>query len=84
MIKNKNKKTITCCFCNNSFSCSSNLSRHKKNCGERIILKNNHKNELDEINIKLKHSKELVSFLKKENDYLKLIMDNYGLINKNN
>ena len=89
IIKLSNENKFKCAFCNNEFSNSGNLVRHKISCLEKKQL-------IDEFNCKLddqikinqqkdeiiKQKDESLSILKSEVAHLKLIVNNSGSIVK--
>lgn len=71
-----------CPFCNNNFANSSNLTRHKKICGEKNRIQVNHINEVEKYKQESIHLHEINDILKEENAHLKTLINNAGAVVK--
>lgn len=58
---NNNKRIYNCNFCGNEYASPSTLSRHKKSCGEKVLMDETYKTEIE----KYKHE---ITYLKEMND----------------
>jgi hypothetical protein len=85
VVKSVQKNKYICIYCNNIYANTTNLSRHKKICNERINIEKYYENQI--VNLKkmleqkdetILQKDETISVLKSEVSHLKTIVNNTG------